>query len=178
MNAFPQIVVFDGPIDGMDHPRVGVPFHRELGLDKAAEGQGEALRFVPERMKGSGKDGELVLRRPGQRWVEQGEIFAQGIFAAAVGEREKSRAGERIEGFSQAGRGAVRRVFGNCSDGLHRRVQSLHAKRLASGGDCRFFRGVARSGLFHAAKQPADPALSALGERIDAAGRYQTCRQT
>jgi len=42
VNALPKIVVLGGPIDG-----VGVPFDQELGLDKAAVGQGCKVKDAP-----------------------------------------------------------------------------------------------------------------------------------
>jgi hypothetical protein len=107
-----------------------------------------------------------------------GEILAQRVFAACMGEREESWAREQIKGFSQADRGAFRRIVGCGPHGLHRWAQCFHAKRLPSGGDRHFFPSVGRREVFHAATQAADFTLSALGDGVGAVGGYQACGQT
>ncbi len=64
---------------------MGVKQNGHLGLNEAGKGKRETVWLIPYGGKGTGENGELMLRRKGQRWVEQGQVLGYWIFKIIVG---------------------------------------------------------------------------------------------
>ena len=73
------------------------------GLDETRESDRKTIGLIPDRMKSAGKDSELMVRYHGQRRVQQRHIFPGGELFTVAREGEQSRAGESLDGLSQAG---------------------------------------------------------------------------